>query len=37
MFPNKKKIAPPDTPFAHSDDCKIVAVDPGVETPLERD
>jgi hypothetical protein len=36
MFRNKKKIAPPDTPFAHSDDCKIVKVDPGVELPWSR-
>jgi hypothetical protein len=33
MFRNKKKIAPPDTPFAHGDDCKIVKADPSVEIP----
>jgi hypothetical protein len=33
MFGKKNRYTPPDTPFAHSDDCKIVAADPGVKPP----
>ena len=37
MFGKKNRCTPPDTPFVHADDCKIVAADPGVEPPVERD
>jgi hypothetical protein len=36
MFRNKKKIEPPDTPFAHGDDCKMVAADPTMKPPWSR-
>jgi hypothetical protein len=36
MFHKTKRAAPPDRPFAHSDDCKIVKADPTVEIPWSR-
>lgn len=32
MF-GRKKPGPPDGPFAHTDDCKVLAADPHVEIP----
>jgi hypothetical protein len=32
----KNRYNPPDRPFAHSDDCKIVKADPNVEIPWSR-
>jgi hypothetical protein len=34
MFNKKKQGGPPDRPFEHADDCKILAAEPGVEIPL---
>jgi hypothetical protein len=36
MFGRKQKYQPPDRPFTHSDDCRIVKADPGVEIPWSR-
>jgi len=35
MF-NKQKVQPPDRPFSHSGECKIVKADPGVQIPWNR-
>jgi len=35
-FGKKNRYTPPDTPFAHSEDCKIVKADPNVELPWSR-
>ncbi len=36
MFHAKKKIGPPDTPFAHDPDCRILMADPDVSIPWSR-
>jgi hypothetical protein len=36
MFHAKKKIEPPDTPFAHDPDCRILKADPDVSIPWSR-
>jgi hypothetical protein len=32
----KKRQGPPDRPFQHTDDCKILKADPNVEIPWSR-
>jgi hypothetical protein len=36
MFGKKNRYTPPDTPFVHADDCKIVAADPTMKPPWSR-
>jgi hypothetical protein len=36
MFEKKNRYNPPDTPFVHADDCRIVKADPNVEILWSR-
>ena len=36
MYHARKKIEPPDTPFAHDPDCRILKADPDVSIPWSR-
>jgi hypothetical protein len=36
MFVLRKRIEPPDRPFSHVDDCRILAADPTVVIPWSR-